>query len=203
MSKTSTFRPVPLALSLLVATFSALVALAVSGGHEAMAHGNTDQRASMQANMAASRWSADPLRIRARVRANLRHRSAERASHRPASGQDRILRPAPRCECERPRANEKSRVRPAAAVALRASLQVERALAHAPHKTRTNPSGDAPQHRGPPSRSGDGARMRDIRPRGEAVDSATIRPESSGTSDRFSGRGTQVQMWEPGSNNSL
>lgn len=54
MSKTSTFRPVPLALSLLVATFSALVALAISGGHEAMAHGNTAQQASMQANMAAS-----------------------------------------------------------------------------------------------------------------------------------------------------
>jgi hypothetical protein len=48
------FNGVPLALSLLVATLSALVALAVSGGHEAMAHGNTDQQASMHANVAAS-----------------------------------------------------------------------------------------------------------------------------------------------------
>ena len=54
MSKTRNYRPVPLALSLLVATFSALVALAVSGGHDAMAHGDTDQQASMHANVAAS-----------------------------------------------------------------------------------------------------------------------------------------------------
>lgn len=33
-------RPIPLALTMLVALFSALVALAVSGGHDAAAHGN-------------------------------------------------------------------------------------------------------------------------------------------------------------------
>ena len=54
MSKTRNYRPVPLALSLLVATFSALVALAVSGGHDAMAHGDTDHQAAMHANVAAS-----------------------------------------------------------------------------------------------------------------------------------------------------
>ena len=54
MSKTRNYRPVPLALSLLVATFSALVALAVSGGHEAMAHGSSDQQASMHASVSAS-----------------------------------------------------------------------------------------------------------------------------------------------------
>jgi hypothetical protein len=40
MSKTRTSRPIPLALTMLVALFSALVALAVAGGHDAAAHGN-------------------------------------------------------------------------------------------------------------------------------------------------------------------
>jgi hypothetical protein len=38
--KISTYRPIPLALTMLIAVFSALVALAVSGGHDAAAHGN-------------------------------------------------------------------------------------------------------------------------------------------------------------------
>jgi hypothetical protein len=38
-------RPIPLALTILVALFSALVALAVAGGHDAAAHGNGDQHA--------------------------------------------------------------------------------------------------------------------------------------------------------------
>jgi hypothetical protein len=37
---TRTYRPVPLALTLLIALFSALAALAVSGGHDAAAHGD-------------------------------------------------------------------------------------------------------------------------------------------------------------------
>ena len=40
MSTPRASRPIPLALTMLVATFSALVALAVSGGHDAAAHGN-------------------------------------------------------------------------------------------------------------------------------------------------------------------
>jgi hypothetical protein len=38
MTKTDTRRPIPLALTMLIAAFSALVALAVSGGHDASAH---------------------------------------------------------------------------------------------------------------------------------------------------------------------
>ena len=40
MSKTRTYRPIPLALSALVATFSAATALAVTNGHDAQAHGH-------------------------------------------------------------------------------------------------------------------------------------------------------------------
>jgi hypothetical protein len=39
MNKTNTYRPIPLALTMLVALFSALAALAVSGGRDAHAHG--------------------------------------------------------------------------------------------------------------------------------------------------------------------
>jgi hypothetical protein len=38
--KTHAYRPIPLALTMLIAIFSALVALAVSGGHDAAAHGD-------------------------------------------------------------------------------------------------------------------------------------------------------------------
>jgi hypothetical protein len=37
---TRAYRPIPLALTMLIALFSALVALAVAGGHDAAAHGN-------------------------------------------------------------------------------------------------------------------------------------------------------------------
>jgi hypothetical protein len=49
---TRTYRPIPLALTMLVALFSALVALAVAGGHDAAAHGNGDQHATTQATAA-------------------------------------------------------------------------------------------------------------------------------------------------------
>lgn len=42
MNSTRASRPIPLALTMLVALFSALVALAVAGGHDAAAHGNDD-----------------------------------------------------------------------------------------------------------------------------------------------------------------
>jgi hypothetical protein len=41
--KTYTHRPIPLALTALIALFSALAALAVSGGHDAHAHGTTHE----------------------------------------------------------------------------------------------------------------------------------------------------------------
>jgi hypothetical protein len=49
---TRTYRPIPLALTMLVALFSALVALAVAGGHDASAHGNGDQHATAHATAA-------------------------------------------------------------------------------------------------------------------------------------------------------
>jgi hypothetical protein len=45
MNTTPTARPIPLMLTMLIALFSALVALAVTGGHDAAAHGNGDQHA--------------------------------------------------------------------------------------------------------------------------------------------------------------
>jgi hypothetical protein len=45
MDKTRARRPIPLALTTLVAFFSALAALAVSNGHDALAHGNQSQEA--------------------------------------------------------------------------------------------------------------------------------------------------------------
>jgi hypothetical protein len=39
MSKTTTYRPIPLGLTMLIALLSAVAALAVSGGHDAQAHG--------------------------------------------------------------------------------------------------------------------------------------------------------------------
>ena len=45
MSTPRASRPIPLALTMLVALFSALVALAVSGGHDAAAHGNNQHAA--------------------------------------------------------------------------------------------------------------------------------------------------------------
>jgi len=42
---TRTSRPIPIGLTLLIAVFSALVALAFSGGHDAMAHNDTGHAA--------------------------------------------------------------------------------------------------------------------------------------------------------------
>ena len=44
MSKPNTHAPIPLALTMLIALFSALAALAVSGGHDARAHGVAGHR---------------------------------------------------------------------------------------------------------------------------------------------------------------
>jgi hypothetical protein len=49
---TRTYRPIPLTLTMLIALFSALVALAVAGGHDAAAHGNGDQHATTHATTA-------------------------------------------------------------------------------------------------------------------------------------------------------
>jgi hypothetical protein len=49
MNTTKASRPIPLALTMLVALFSALVALAIAGGHDAAAHGNGDQHANAAA----------------------------------------------------------------------------------------------------------------------------------------------------------
>jgi len=68
MSNTRSYRPVPLALSVLVATFSALVALAFSGGHDAMAHGNTDKQASVPANASSSSISMKEFALRNEMR---------------------------------------------------------------------------------------------------------------------------------------
>jgi hypothetical protein len=43
---TRTYRPIPLALTMLVALFSALAALVLSGGHDASAHGDASHEAS-------------------------------------------------------------------------------------------------------------------------------------------------------------
>jgi hypothetical protein len=53
MNTTKASRPIPLALTMLVALFSALVALAVAGGHDAAAHGNGDQHAANASAAAA------------------------------------------------------------------------------------------------------------------------------------------------------
>ena len=50
MNSTRASRPIPLALTMLVALFSALVALAVAGGHDAAAHGNDEQHANAAAD---------------------------------------------------------------------------------------------------------------------------------------------------------
>jgi hypothetical protein len=53
MNTTTASRPIPLALTMLVALFSALVALAVGGGHDAAAHDNGDQHATNASAAAA------------------------------------------------------------------------------------------------------------------------------------------------------
>ena len=61
---TRTYRPIPLALTTLIALFSALVALAVSGGHDAAAHGNT----AAHATHASATISTNELSLRQGMR---------------------------------------------------------------------------------------------------------------------------------------
>ena len=52
MNRTRISSPIPLALTTLVALFSALVALAVTGGHDAAAHGSGDEHATVTSTTA-------------------------------------------------------------------------------------------------------------------------------------------------------
>jgi hypothetical protein len=52
MSKNHAFRPIPLGLTMLIALFSALAALAFSGGHDAQAHGTAAHHATPQHQLA-------------------------------------------------------------------------------------------------------------------------------------------------------
>ena len=63
MTRTRTDRPIPLALTFLIATFSALVALALSGGHDAHAHGTANH-----VNAAAGSISKQELALRTDMR---------------------------------------------------------------------------------------------------------------------------------------
>jgi hypothetical protein len=63
-------RPIPLALTVLVAFFAALAALAVSNGHDAMAHGNAPDHA--EAPLSASHSPAAITRTAAALHANMR-----------------------------------------------------------------------------------------------------------------------------------
>src|SRR5687768_2373352 len=67
---TRTYRPVPLTLTMLVALFSALVALAVAGGHDAAAHDNTSHEATTHAVGAdnAARMSRSEFVLRQEMR---------------------------------------------------------------------------------------------------------------------------------------
>lgn len=62
MSQTRTIPPIPLALTALVATFSAVVALAVAGGHDAYAHGDAGH-AIVRSSTADRAVSASELRL--------------------------------------------------------------------------------------------------------------------------------------------
>jgi hypothetical protein len=67
---TRTYRPVPLTLTMLIALFSALVALAVAGGHDAAAHDNTSHEATTHATAAdnAARISRSEFVLRQEMR---------------------------------------------------------------------------------------------------------------------------------------
>ncbi len=67
---THTYRPLPLALTMLIALFSALIALAVAGGHDAAAHGNGDQHATAHTTAAdnAARISRSEFALRQEMR---------------------------------------------------------------------------------------------------------------------------------------
>jgi hypothetical protein len=68
---TRTYRPVPLALTMLIALFSALVALAVAGGHDAAAHDNTNQEATTHATSADNPARISPSEFA--LRQEMRH----------------------------------------------------------------------------------------------------------------------------------
>jgi hypothetical protein len=55
MKATRTYRPIPLALTLLIAVFSALVALAFAGGHNAAAHGSGGHHATSHSTAASGK----------------------------------------------------------------------------------------------------------------------------------------------------
>jgi hypothetical protein len=67
---TRTHRPIPLALTMLVALFSALVALAVAGGHDAAAQGNGGEHATTHAAAAddKKRMSRSEFALRQEMR---------------------------------------------------------------------------------------------------------------------------------------
>jgi hypothetical protein len=67
---TRTYRPIPLALTMLIALFSALVALAVAGGHDAAAHGNGGERGTTHATTTdnATRMSRREFALRQEMR---------------------------------------------------------------------------------------------------------------------------------------
>jgi hypothetical protein len=68
MNKARAYRPVRLGVALLVATFSALVALAVSGGHNAQAHETHSSQASHTAVDTAGLMSQKELALRTQMR---------------------------------------------------------------------------------------------------------------------------------------
>ena len=65
MNKAHTYRPIPLGLTMLVALFGALAALAVSGGHDAQAHGVSGHSHATAHTRAVSRAE---LRLRSDMR---------------------------------------------------------------------------------------------------------------------------------------
>ena len=67
---TRPYRPVPLTLTMLIALFSALVAFAVAGGHDAAAHGHGDEHATAHATAAddAARISRSAFALRQEMR---------------------------------------------------------------------------------------------------------------------------------------
>jgi hypothetical protein len=68
MSKVTGYRPARLGLALLIATLSALVALAVSGGHDAEAHGTHTTQAAAHAGHGAGVMSQKEFALRTQMR---------------------------------------------------------------------------------------------------------------------------------------
>ena len=63
---TRIYRPIPLTLTMLIAVFGAVVALAVAGGHDAAAHGYSDHHATI--DHGAGRISSSELALRQEMR---------------------------------------------------------------------------------------------------------------------------------------